>query len=64
MRQTQPMTAEENAIDLAMRKQNRTHVAQDRALNTYRLAVQTRTASSRSDLLERCADLLLEGPSC
>jgi len=57
MRQTQPLSADENAIDLALRKQHRSHADQDRALSEYRLAV--RSGRDRSLRLERVANLLL-----
>jgi hypothetical protein len=38
MRHTQPLTAEEQRIDLAMRKEHRSHAQQDAALSSYRLA--------------------------
>lgn len=60
MRCTQPLNAQENAIDLAMRKQHRTHEAQDAALTVYRLAVQTQDVLRRAQLLEASADLILE----
>lgn len=60
MRHTQPLTAGENRIDQAMRRQHRTHAAQDEALTLYRLAVQTQSIVKRSAYLERCADRLVE----
>ncbi len=59
MRHTQPMTADESRLDLAMRKQCRTHAEQDAALSAFRLAHLQ--PSSRPKLLERAADLLLDG---
>lgn len=59
MRHTAPLTAEENAVDLAMRRQHRTHAAQDKALTLFRLAVRTKPAPQRAERLERVADLLL-----
>jgi len=59
MRHTQPMTAEEQRIDQAMRKEHRSHAQQDAALSAFRLAqIQP---SSRPALLERTEDLLLGG---
>lgn len=57
MRQTHPLTADENAIDQALRKQHRSHADQDRALSEYRLAL--RFTKERAGRLERVADLLL-----
>lgn len=57
MRHTQPLTAEENAIDAAMRQQHRSHAEQDKALSQYRLAI--RAKADRPEQLERVADLLL-----
>lgn len=57
MRYCQPLTPDENAIDLALRKQHRSHADQDRALSEYRLAVRFR--KDRPQRLERVADLLL-----
>lgn len=60
MRYCQPLTRDENAIDLAMRKQHRTHAAQDQALTQYRLAVRLKSTPERAERLERVADLLCE----
>lgn len=57
MRYCQPLTPDECDIDLALRKQHRSHADQDRALSEYRLAV--RFAKERPQRLERVADLLL-----
>ena len=57
MRHTQPLTAEEQRVDQAMRKQNRFHAQQDAALSCYRLA--QRQPENRPALLERTADLML-----
>lgn len=59
MRHTQPLTADEQRVDSAMRKQHRTHAAQDEALILFRLARRDRL-DVRSERLERVADLLLE----
>jgi hypothetical protein len=56
MRLTQPLTADESRIDLALRKQYRKHADQDRALTLFRMARKT----SDQSMLERVADLLLE----
>ena len=57
MRHTQPLTAEEDRVDRAMRSQHRSHAEQDRALTEFRLA--RLRSSDRSDRLTRVADLLL-----
>lgn len=57
MRHTQPLTADEDRIDSALRKQHRTHAEQDEALTRYRLALVMRRDVSRN--CERVADLLL-----
>ena len=57
MRYCQPLTADESVIDLALRKQHRSHADQDRALSEYRLAL--RFVEERPQRLERVADLLL-----
>lgn len=57
MRHTQPLTAEEQRIDQAMRKEHRSHAQQDAALSAYRLA--HRFADQRERMLERTADLML-----
>ncbi|MET4567810.1 hypothetical protein [Rhodanobacter soli] len=57
MRHTQPMTAEEQRIDQAMRKEHRSHAQQDAALSAFRLAQLV--AAQRAPMLERAADLML-----
>jgi hypothetical protein len=57
MRYTQPLTAQEEQVDFAMRSQGRTHAEMDRALTEFRLA-QLR-AKERSERLVKVADLLL-----
>jgi len=57
MRHTRPLSAEEERVDLAMRKQRRTHAEQDRALTEFRFA--RLRAAERSERLARVADLLL-----
>ena len=55
MRHTQPLTADEERIDSALRKQHRTHADQDRALTLYRAALRFNDERS----FERVADLML-----
>jgi hypothetical protein len=57
MRHTQPLTAEEQRIDQAMRKEHRSHAQQDAALSAYRLAHCF--TDQRERMLERTADLML-----
>jgi hypothetical protein len=57
VRHTQPLTADEQRIDVVMRKAHRTHADQDAALSLFRLAQLQR--DKREVLLERTADLLL-----
>lgn len=57
MRHTQPLTLEEERIDLAMRKQHRTHQEQDLALTMYRIAQRAQRAV-RAQSLEDVATLL------
>lgn len=60
MRHTQPLTAEEQRVDTAMRTQGRTHAEQDAALTMYRMA-QRAEQGVRAERLERVADLLTGG---
>lgn len=64
MRYTQPLNSEENAIDLALRKQYHTHAAQDEALILYRLAVQRQRVELRAPAADRLVDLMTGIPSC
>jgi hypothetical protein len=57
MRHTQPLTADEERIDAALRKQHRTHAQQDEALTRYRLAVVLDRDPTAN--LGRVADLIL-----
>jgi hypothetical protein len=57
MRRTQPLTADEQRIDSAMRSQRRTHEEQDAALTMYRMA-QRAEQGVRCERLERVGDLL------
>lgn len=57
MRHTQPLTADEQRIDSAMRAQHRTHQEQDAALTMYRMARRAEQGV-RSERFERVADLL------
>lgn len=57
MRHTQPLTLEEERIDVAMRKQHRTHLDQDLALTMYRMAQRAQQAV-RAERLEDVATLL------
>jgi hypothetical protein len=57
MRHTQPLTADEERIDSALRKQHRTHAQQDEALTRYRLAVVLNRDHAFN--VERVADLML-----
>jgi hypothetical protein len=57
MRRTQPLTADEQRVDFAMRNQHRTHVDQDLALTMYRMA-QRAQQGVREERLERFATLL------
>lgn len=57
MRHTQPLTTEENRVDIAMRKQHRSHAQQDAALSAFRLAHLR--SDQRESMLERTADLML-----
>jgi hypothetical protein len=61
MRHTQPLTADESSLDMAMRSQRRTDGQCDLALTTYRLARHRARLPERRRLLERTADLLLSG---
>jgi len=56
MRHTQPMTADEQRIDAALAKLNRTHAERDLALTRFRFALLRRDV--RPVELERVADLL------
>ncbi|GGY20825.1 hypothetical protein GCM10008098_11850 [Rhodanobacter panaciterrae] len=51
------MTAEEQRIDQAMRKEHRSHAQQDAALSAFRLAHLR--SDKRESMLERTADLML-----
>lgn len=57
MRHTQPLTAEEQRVDAAMRGMHRSDAQRDMALTCYRLA--QRSTRDRVRLLERTADLIL-----
>lgn len=57
MRRTQPLTADEQRVDFAMRNQHRTHAEQDLALTMYRMA-QRAQQGVREERLERVATLL------
>lgn len=59
MRHTQPLTADEQRIDDALRAQHRSHVDQDKALTLFRMA-RRGTQETRAERLERVADLLVE----
>lgn len=60
MRHTQPLTADEQRIDLALSKQCRSHAERDLALTRFRMALRAR--HQRSHQLEQVADLLLRKP--
>ncbi|WP_158543214.1 hypothetical protein [Dyella psychrodurans] len=51
------MTADEERIDVALRKQHRSHASQDEALTRFRMA--QRFTNMRTAQLERVADLLV-----
>jgi hypothetical protein len=57
MRHTQPLTLEEEKLDIALRQMKRSHVEQDMALTRFRLA--RLQPVSRPDHLLACTDLLL-----
>jgi hypothetical protein len=57
VRYTQPLTADEERIDSALRLQHRSHADQDTALQLYRIA--QRSDAFRTHHLTRVADLLL-----
>lgn len=57
MRHTQPLTLEEEKLDLALRQMKRSHVEQDMALTQFRLAGLR--PATRPDHLLACTDLLL-----
>lgn len=59
MRHTQPLTADEQRIDDALRSQHRSHADQDRALTLFRMAHRG-PRDARVLRLERVADLLVE----
>jgi hypothetical protein len=59
MRHTQPLTADEERVDLVLRRQHRSHAVQDEALTRYRMAKRYTNGDVRSRHLERCADLML-----
>jgi len=59
MRTTQPLNTDEQRIDSAMRLQHRNHAQVDEALTLFRVA--RLKACAGAAMLERCADLLLDG---
>lgn len=61
MRTTHPLNADEQRIDSAMRLQHRNYAQQDEALTLFRVARLKECV--RSAMLERCADLLVDGCS-
>ena len=58
MRHTQPLSSDEQLVDVAIRKRGGSHSEQDRALTLYRMA-QRRGDVTRYVHLERVADLVL-----
>ncbi|WP_266170765.1 hypothetical protein [Dyella subtropica] len=59
MRTTQPLNAEEQRIDTAMRERRRPQAECDAALIQFRLAeLRPRKSIEHAEALERCADLL------
>lgn len=59
MRHTQPLTAHENQIDLALRKEHRTHAEQDKALVLFRMSLLSHGVE-RNRLLEQTASHILQ----
>lgn len=57
MRHTQPLTADEERVDVVLRKKHRSHADQDEALTRYRMA--QRGGCDRAVHVERVADLML-----
>lgn len=58
MRYTQPLTADEQSVDAAMRQQHRSECEQDRALTLYRMARRASTKEAATERLDRVAELL------
>lgn len=58
MRHTQPLNAEEQRVDAAMRNQHRTHAECDEALQWYRLSCAAASRALATERLEKVADLL------
>lgn len=59
MRHTQPLTAEEQRIDSAIRARGGSHTHQDEALTRYRLGQRRSNDVTRHENLSRVADLML-----
>lgn len=58
MRRAHPLTADENAVEMAVRQATRSHEKQDEALLRFRLA-NLKPRADRSIELHRVADLML-----
>lgn len=59
MRHTQPLTAEEQRIDAAIRARGGSHANQDEALTRYRLAQRAVSNATRYENLSSVANLVL-----
>lgn len=59
MRHTQPLTAEEQCVDAAIRARGGSHAHQDEALTRYRLGRSSSNCVTRDVNLSRVADLML-----